>query len=160
MRTKHGGERSRPREYLNDCWTAGWQVSYTPFCRGGGDRVQFFVGPEGRRLGVQRAGTSLSRGQTQETGQTVKQKRRDSSAAGSRLNDVWDLRLDTRIREHVAFVMELCGGNRSEAAELLGMHRRTLQRLLQRFARTSKPKKRPPARPTRRAAPRRRSPRR
>jgi DNA-binding NtrC family response regulator len=49
-----------------------------------------------------------------------------------------DLRLETRLRDHVDFVLSLCSGNQSLAAELLGLHRRTLQRMLRRMARRSR----------------------
>jgi DNA-binding protein Fis len=46
-----------------------------------------------------------------------------------------DLRLETKLREHVTLVVAMSGDNYSLAAELLGLHRRTLQRILRRIAR-------------------------
>ena len=56
------------------------------------------------------------------------------SAARSRrespLTQVFDdLRLKTVIRGHIDMVLFLCDGNLSEAAGVLGIHRRTLQRM-------------------------------
>jgi ActR/RegA family two-component response regulator len=40
-----------------------------------------------------------------------------------------DLQLKTVIRNHIDMVLFLCEGNLSEAAVVLGIHRRTLQRM-------------------------------
>jgi ActR/RegA family two-component response regulator len=40
-----------------------------------------------------------------------------------------DLQLKTVIRNHIDMVLFLCEGNLSEAAVMLGIHRRTLQRM-------------------------------
>lgn len=40
-----------------------------------------------------------------------------------------DLQLKNVIRNHIDMVLFLCEGNRSEAAVVLGIHRRTLQRM-------------------------------
>lgn len=46
-----------------------------------------------------------------------------------------DLRLEAKLREHVTRVLAMCGNNQSLAAELLGLHRRTLQRIVRRMSR-------------------------
>ncbi len=51
-----------------------------------------------------------------------------SAEAGSRIQTIDELE-----REHVIRVLELTGGNRKRAAELLGINRRTLYRMAERF---------------------------
>jgi ActR/RegA family two-component response regulator len=50
-----------------------------------------------------------------------------------------DLRLEARLRDHISFVLGLCDGNLTLTADLLGLHRRTLQRILRRVARGKAP---------------------
>ena len=50
-----------------------------------------------------------------------------------------DLRLETRLRQHVEMVVAICGYNQSLAADVLGLHRRTLQRILRRMERGQAP---------------------
>lgn len=50
-----------------------------------------------------------------------------------------DLRLETRLRQHVEMVVAICGNNQSLAANVLGLHRRTLQRILRRMERGQAP---------------------
>lgn len=46
-----------------------------------------------------------------------------------------DLKISNVVREHIANVLDACEGNRSLAAPLLGIPRRTLQRWLNRKGR-------------------------
>jgi ActR/RegA family two-component response regulator len=66
----------------------------------------------------------------------TRQQRTDIARAAAFVHgQLGDLRLETKIRDHVAFVIQLCDGNQSLAADLLGLHRRTLQRIMQRVER-------------------------
>lgn len=49
-----------------------------------------------------------------------------------------DLTLESRLRDHVEYVLALCDGNLSQAAQLLGLHRRTLQRIFRRLSRSDR----------------------
>jgi DNA-binding NtrC family response regulator len=52
----------------------------------------------------------------------------ETRAAGSKIPTIADLE-----REHLVRVLDLTGGNRKRAAELLGINRRTLYRMAERF---------------------------
>lgn len=56
--------------------------------------------------------------------------------------DPTDLHVRTVVSEHITYVLDACDGNRTFAAELLGIPRRTLQRWLAPGARPGRRRRR------------------
>ena len=54
-------------------------------------------------------------------------------AAGGRVDGVDDLSLEAVESEHIAKVLKLCEGSRSQTARLLGIHRSTLLQKIGRY---------------------------
>lgn len=55
------------------------------------------------------------------------------------------LSMESIVHAHVGRVLDACGWNRSLAAEALGTHRRTLQRMLRDYERQGRPLREPAA---------------
>jgi two-component system response regulator RegA len=76
-----------------------------------------------------RAGASDFRTKPISTAELVDTLRRSAEAAGSGAPDP----LDRAERDHILKMLDACNGNISEAARRLKLHRRTLQRKLQKL---------------------------